>query len=127
MATVKVDLNGLKETVGHNRAAFSSGTATQQKFEAFPMFLPVATQGKEVMRVTTRQDFISYNIGEWRLFHLTRAGAAMAGIGALWLFPINVYASAAAGVAAGWLYGEHLKKNFYLNQLLKKRDLLEST
>lgn len=119
-----------RATINEVRGMVSSGAFSvkqEKKFDYTPLFLPVATEGKPVMKVTARHDFINNSLKEWRLFHITRTIAVVSAIGALVLLPINAFASAGAGIIAGWFYGEHLKKNFFINKMLKQRDMLEST
>jgi len=97
------------------------------KFAPVPMFLPTETFGRNVVSVQTRQSFLSPNIGWWIRYRVTRFGAVAAGIVALLLLPINGIAAAVAGLGAGYLYGQHLWADFYINQMLKSRRLLETT
>ncbi|MDP2717511.1 MAG: hypothetical protein Q8P02_02090, partial [Candidatus Micrarchaeota archaeon] len=86
-----------------------------------------ATEGKAVIMVQRRQEFLTKAITDWREFHGYRAASIAAGIAAVLLLFSNIYLSAAAAMAAAWMYGEFLKKDFTINQLMKKRYLLEST
>lgn len=104
-----------------------AGQPQERKFDYHQLFLPVATEGKPVMKVTARHDFINGNLKIWREFHINRAATVAAAIGVILLLPISVYASAASAIGAGWFYGEYLKKNFHINKMLKARYMLEST
>ncbi len=110
------------ETENSGNASSASGWRKTQ------MFLPVASEGKPVIKVTTRQEFLNNNISAWRAWQLTRVGAALAGAGAIWLFFANQpWLAGGAALLAGWWYGEHVRRGFYITKLLKKRYLLEGT
>ncbi len=120
----------MKTTVASLKKMSKQGKFTPAKPSAFnyqPLFLPVATEGHAIMKVTARHEFINNNVKEWRLFHTTRAISIIAAIGTLVLFPISPYASAASAITAGWYYGEFLKKDFNINKQLRERDMIEST
>jgi len=123
-----MSLQRVKQVVDAERDRFSASNGENSNWRKTQMFLPVASEGKPVIKVTTRQDFLNTNISVWRSWQLSRVGAALAGAGAIWLFfsgqPII---AGGAALAAGWLYGQHVRLNFYVTKLLKKRYLLEGT
>lgn len=101
--------------------------AAEAKFTPVPMFLPTRTFGHTVASVITREKFIQTNIGWWLKYKLTRLGTIVFGIIAVVLIPINIVFAALCGIVAGYMYGTHKWSDFYVNQLLKNRRLLEST
>jgi len=101
-----------------------SEPAAAPKYEHVPMFLPTMTEGKNVVEITTRAKFLKDNIDLWKKWHFYKLLAIMlAVIAVLWL-RISVYLTIAAAIVAGWSYGEHIKANFAINMILKRRDLL---
>ncbi len=121
-----MNANQIKQVVSANKGKFV-GHAGPREFDQTTMFVPVATEGKAVINVQRRQEFLNTAIGTWREFHFYRAASAIGAITAVWLLFINPFISAASAVAAAWSYGEFLKKDFTLNNIYKKRHLLEST
>ncbi len=106
----------------------STGNGEDGDWRKTQMFLPVASEGQSVIKVTTRQSFLNNGISAWRSWQLTRVGAAVAGAGAVWLFFAGQPILAGAGaLVAGWLYGQHVRVGFFITKLLKKRYLLEGT
>lgn len=101
--------------------------AEQAKFAPVPMFLPTETFGRNIASVQTRQAFLSPNIGWWIRLRVTRFAAVAAAILAILLLFVNGILAAAAGLAAGYLYGQHIWADFYVNNMLKSRRLLETT
>jgi len=95
-----------------------------KKWEHLPMFLPTKSANKAVVTVTTRQKFLDENIKLWRNWHFYRLLAiVLALVAVLWL-RISIYLTIAGAIAAAWAYGEHIKANFTINMILKRRDLL---
>ncbi len=122
------NLNEMKEHVLTHKAKFTGEHGHGPKeFDQTTMFIPVATEGKAVINVQTRQKFLTTGITNWRMYHFHRAAAIMGAVAAVWLIFINPYLSAAAGMASAWSYGEYLKKDFTINHIYKSRYLLEST
>jgi hypothetical protein len=117
----------IKHAVAAEKSKFTGEYARPQEFEQTTMFTPTATEGKAVITVQRRQDFLTKAITDWREYHGYRAASIAAGIAAVLLLFSNIYLSVAAAMAAAWAYGEYLKKDFIVNQLMKKRYLLEST
>ncbi|MBI5036755.1 hypothetical protein HZC09_05420 [Candidatus Micrarchaeota archaeon] len=115
-----------KNTVEVNKTRFT-GVAGDQKFKQFGMFMPVATEGKPVIKSTRRKEFLDEGIDMWRKFHLYRALTVVGLLGAILFLFKNPYISVASGVGAAWAYGEYVVKDFRLNQLYKKRTILEGT
>ncbi len=113
----------LKEAPGEHGHA----KAETSKFAPVPMFLPTETFGRNIVNVQTRQAFLSPNIGWWVRWRVTRFAAVAAAILAILLLAVNGVLAAAAGLAAGYLYGQHLWADFYINNMLKSRRLLETT
>lgn len=119
----------IKKWVSADKAKFG-GTASSQggrDFDQTTMFVPVATEGKAVINVTKRQDFLTTGIGTWREYHFFRAAAISGAILSVFLLFTNPLFSAAIAMGAAWSYGEYLKKDFTVNKLYKTRYLLEST
>ena len=118
----------LKQHVSANKAQFTGEHGPGKKeYDQTTMFIPVATEGKAVINVQNRQNFLTTGISNWRLYHFYRAASIMGALAAVWLIFINPYLSAAAGMAAAWSYGEDLKKDFTVNHIYKTRYLLETT
>jgi hypothetical protein len=101
--------------------------ASTSSFAPVPMFLPTQTFGRSVATVQTRQSFMNNNIGAWVRFRVMRFGSIALGIIALLLLPFNGIAAAIAGLAAGYVYGQYIWADFYVNNMLKSRRLLETT
>ncbi len=118
----------IKQVVAANKAKFTGEHGHGPKeYDQTTMFIPVATEGKAVINVQNRQNFLTTGISNWRLYHFYRAAAIMGALAAVWLLFTNAYLSAAAGMASAWSYGEFLKKDFMVNHIYKTRYLLEST
>ena len=103
------------------------GHADTSKFSPVPMFLPTETFGRNVVNVQTRQSFLTPNIGWWVRWRVTRFAAIAAAVLAVLLLFVNGILAALAGLAAGYLYGQHIWADFYVNNMLKSRRLLETT
>ncbi|MBI4360942.1 hypothetical protein HY572_04195 [Candidatus Micrarchaeota archaeon] len=116
----------IKQVVAADKAKFI-GKTSDPEFEQTTMFTPVATEGKPVINVQRRQEFLTKGITDWREFHGYRALSVAGGIATVLFLFSNPLLAAVSGMGAAWSYGEFLKKDFYINQLYKKRYLLEST
>jgi len=121
MAAVKVTLEELRDTVRTNPPSKT------EELTYSPVFTPVNTEGKAVMKVIPRQDFMNENLQSWRMKHLGRFGGIACGIVALVALQYNVLLSAVLAIAAGWLYGMYKYKSFWFDIVMRKRDLLEGT
>ncbi|MBI5226593.1 hypothetical protein HY994_05165 [Candidatus Micrarchaeota archaeon] len=122
------NINEMKQYVSANKAHFTGEHGPGKKeFDQTTMFIPVATEGKAVINVQNRQNFLTTGISNWRLYHFYRAASIMGAVATVWLLFINPLLSAAAGMAAAWSYGEYLKKDFTVNHIYKTRYMLEST
>lgn len=129
MAEKKLSIGEVKalKQAGAIKEPEERGHAEQSKFAPVPMFLPTETFGRNVVSVQTRQSFLSPNIGWWIRWRVTRFAAVAAAIVAILLLFVNGILAAVAGLAAGYLYGQHIWADFYVNQMLKSRRLLETT
>ena len=121
MAALKVTLEELRDTVRTNPPSKT------EELTYSPVFTPVNTEGKAVMKVIPRQDFMNENLGTWRMKHIGRFGGIACGIVALVALQYNVLLSAVLAIAAGWLYGMYKYKSFWFDIVMRKRDLLEGT
>lgn len=119
----------IKKLVSEDKAKFGGHGHSHggPDFDQSTMFVPVATEGKAVINVTKRQDFLTTGIGTWREYHFFRAAAISGAILSVFVLFTNPLLSAAIAMGAAWSYGEYLKKDFTVNQLYKRRYLLEST
>jgi len=124
-----------KLSIGELRAMKQAGSlkvsdehrAQASSFAPVPMFLPTQTFGRSIATVQTRQTFMNTNIGAWVRFRVLRFGSIAVGIVAVLLLPFNGIAAAIAGLAAGYLYGQYIWSDFYINNMLKSRRILETT
>ncbi|PIO06515.1 hypothetical protein COT29_00730 [Candidatus Micrarchaeota archaeon CG08_land_8_20_14_0_20_59_11] len=121
MAALKVTLEELRDTVRTNPPS------PQKEWTYAPIFTPVDTEGKAVMKVIPRQDFMNENLGTWRMKHIGRFGGIACGILALVALQYSILLSAGLAIAAGWLYGTYKQKSFWFDTIMRKRDLLEGT
>src|SRR3989338_830240 len=122
-----MNAKNIKDFVSSNKAKFGAKPESGgPDFDQTTMFVPVATEGKPVINVTKRQDFMDTSLATWREFHFYRAAAIMGGVLSVILLFSNVFLSAAVAMGAAWSYGEFLKKDFTINVLYKQRYLLES-
>ncbi|MFH1056533.1 MAG: hypothetical protein V1717_01915 [Candidatus Micrarchaeota archaeon] len=119
---VKTDLQGLKQTV-----PVAPSEALGKQWTYTPVWLPVQTEGKPVVKVSTRQDFLGVQLGEWRAIQISRAAAVALGIGALYFLSSNILISAGLGLSAGWAWGTYAKKAFFFEFVNKRREILEGT
>lgn len=98
--------------------------AEATQYEHVPMLLPTMTEGKNIVEITTRSKFLKDNIALWRNWHFYRFAAALLAVVGVLALRFSVYFTIAAVIAAAWCYGEHVKANFAINMILKRRDLL---
>lgn len=119
---VKTDLRGLKGMSPKIKAVTSTPSFTYS-----PVWLPVQTEGNAVVKVTTRQEYLSGQLGDWRTIQLTRVATIIFGIAALYFLSVNIFVSAALGVLAGWTWGVYTKKAFFFETVNRKREILEGT
>lgn len=126
MAIVQTNLEDLHSLVTENPKSF--GYKEQPKQWSYsPMFMPVSTEGKPVVQVTTRLEFLKRQIKDWRNMKISYFLAFGLGAAALWLLSVNPLFAVAAGAAAGWFYGGYVMTEFFLVKIGKKRPLLEGT
>lgn len=123
---VKTDLSGLKAMAAKGELTDAS-QGHAEKYAYTPMLMPVATGGKEVMKVGTRQEYLNQEIGNWRNININRALGVIAGLAALYLLSVNVLLAGAAALYAGWAWGAKARDEFFLYKIAKKRELLEGT
>ena len=119
---VKTDLSGLK-----NSGNASVKPAGVKQWNYSPVWVPVLTDGKAVVNVITRQEFMDKQLGDWRLIQITRVGAILLGVAALYFLGSNVLVAAALGLAAGWAWGLYVRTNYFFETVNKSREILEST
>jgi|GEM_PF-1909307 len=127
MSIRQTNLGELTEFVHGNKASFGFTPAKQQEFEYSPMFMPVSTEGKPVLKVQTREKFLKDAVKSWRSQKIGYALGIAFGIAALLLLSVNWLFAVAAGAAAGWFYGGYVSVTFYFENLMKKRPILEAT
>ncbi|OIO26918.1 hypothetical protein COX85_03795 [Candidatus Micrarchaeota archaeon CG_4_10_14_0_2_um_filter_55_9] len=123
MSVQQTDLGGLKAFVGSHQESFSQ----PKQWDYAPVFMPVSTEGKPVVKVTTRLDFLKGQIGQWREVKICYFLSFGLGALALILLSVNVLLGVAFGLAAGWFYGQYVRDDFFIMQINKKRPLLEGT
>lgn len=97
------------------------------KWDHVPMFVPTKTNGLNVIDVSTRQMYLDRTIGWWTSYHITRALAVFIGTLALIFVFTNVLVAAILALVAGFFYGWHMMRNYDIDELVKKRYLLEGT
>ena len=123
MAVVETNLSGLKKMVSEKRESFGPAG----KWTYSPMFVPVATEGRPVLNVMRRQDFMDRSLGQWRTKIVARIGGIVLGVAALALLAYNVVLAAAAALAAGWVYGLYKRESFFFDYVNKRREIMEGT
>jgi len=123
-----------KVTIGELRAIAPQIKTTaggeQAQFRYAPMFLPVDATAKKdsgVVKVVTRQKFLTENINHWIKWRAYQGASLGLGIAAVAFLGMNVMLSGAAALGAGYCYGKYKWQDFIVNQLLKNRWLLEGT
>lgn len=120
---VKTDLRGLRQMAAHE----TRGGQKQPSFTYSPVWLPVQTEGNAVVKVTTRQEYLDGQLGQWRTIQLTRVAAIVLGVGALYALTWNILASAALAILAGWAWGVYARNAFFFEEVNRKREILEGT
>ena len=91
------------------------------------VWMPVQTEGRSVVKVQTRQEYIDKQLKDWRTIQISRVIALGLGIGALFFLSFNAFVSAALGLGAGWFWGDYVKTAFYFEEVNRKREILEGT
>ena len=91
------------------------------------VWMPVQTEGKSVVNVQTRQEFLDKQLKDWRTIQISRVAAIILGVAALFFLGFNAIVSAALGLAAGWFWGQYAKTAFYFEEVNRKREILEGT
>lgn len=128
MAIRQTNLAGLKSYVGSNSANFDIPTGNKEEsFNYNPMFMPVSTQGKPVMKVETRGGFLNGMVGMWRQLKASYFLTFLLGAMALLLLNYNVILAVITAAGAGWFFGTYTKWDFVMNKIMKKRTILEGT
>ena len=122
----QTNLAGLKSFVGSNSASFIPAKE-QEGFIYNPMFMPVSTQGKPVIKVETRGGFLNGMIGNWRELKASYFLTFLLGALALFLLNYNAVLAVIAAAGGGWFFGIYTKWDFVMNKIMKKRTLLEAT
>ncbi|MEM4254848.1 MAG: hypothetical protein QXR53_00765 [Candidatus Norongarragalinales archaeon] len=118
---VKTDLQGLKGMAKGN------SHASGHEWTYSPVWLPVQTEGKGVMKVSTRQEYMDFELGNWRLIQISRVAAVVLGVGALYALGWSILVSGVLALMAGWAWGVYARKAFFFNEVNKKREILEGT
>ncbi len=118
---VKTDLRGLKGMVKSD----SSGAAHEWTYS--PVWLPVQTEGRGVIKVSTRQEYMDFELGNWRMIQITRVAAIVLGVTALYFLTWSVLVSGVFALLAGWAWGVYARKAFFFENINRKREILEGT
>ena len=123
MAVMTTNLAELKKMVSEKQGDFQPA----KKWDYAPMFVPVQTEGRPVLRVERRQDFMDRSLGQWKTKIVARVGGIALGVAALALLAFNVFLAAGAALAAGWVYGAYKRESFFFDIVNKRREVLEGT
>lgn len=117
---VKTGLQGLKGFAGKS-------DSSEREWTYSPVWLPVQTEGRGVMKVSTRQEFMNMELGNWRLIQVSRVAAIVLGVAALYALSWSVLVSAALALLAGWSWGVYARKTFFFEKVNRNREILEGT
>ncbi|HIH20299.1 hypothetical protein J4220_00425 [Candidatus Micrarchaeota archaeon] len=117
---VKTSLQGLKGYSGKSESS-------EREWTYSPVWLPVQTEGRGVMKVSTRQEFMNMELGNWRLIQVSRVAAIVLGVGALYALTWSILVSAALALLAGWSWGVYARKAFFFERVNRNREILEGT
>ena len=120
---MKTDLQGLKKIA----ETHGSSESPPKQWNYSTVWLPVQTEGKAVVNVITRQEYMDKQLKDWRLIQITRVGAIILGIGALFFLVSNILVSVVLGLGAGWFWGNYVKTAFFFEHVNRKREILEGT
>ncbi|NUN11417.1 hypothetical protein HUU53_02120 [Candidatus Micrarchaeota archaeon] len=123
---VKTSLNGLKH-MAHELKHDHDDHGHKQDYAYTPMLMPAQTEGKPVMKITTRQDYLDKTVGLWRRIQVNKGLGLILGVASLFLLSISPLFAGACAVLAGWIWGDYVTGKFYLYQVDGKRELLEGT
>ena len=126
MAVKQTNLAGLKSYIGSNSDNFEP-TTKKKSYNYNPMFMPVSTQGKPVMKVQTRSGFLGGMISMWRQLKASYFLTFLLGAMALFLLNYNAILAAISAAGSGWFFGTYTKWDFVMNKIMKKRTILEGT
>jgi len=120
------NLGELKSLVQAHKDDFSA-PAPAEGYNYSPMFLPIDTQGKIPIQISTRGDFLKKGVNMWKQMNLGLVMAIAGGVFALVLLAFNPVLAAFMGGASGYFYGLHFRQKLYYYDIYKKRPVLEST
>lgn len=118
---VKTDLKGLKQVQPQ------AGGSPRKEWTYSPVWLPVQTEGKGVMKVSTRQEYMDLELGNWRTIQITRVAAIVVGVAALYALSWSVVVAGILALLAGWSWGVYARKAFFFENVNRKREILEGT
>lgn len=118
---VKTDLQGLK------KIAPKKDSHSSEQFTYSPVWLPVQTEGRGVMKVSTRQEYMSTELNNWRTIQISRVAAVILGVAAVYFLTWNVVIAAIVALMAGWAWGVYARKAYFFEKVNKGREILEGT
>ena len=119
----KTDLHGLHK-IGQKQG---NSESPSKQWTYSTVWLPVQTEGKAVVNVSTRQEFMDKQLKDWRFIQISRVGAIVLGVGALYFLSSSILVSGALGLAAGWLWGNYVRTAFFFEYVNRSREILEGT
>ncbi|MFH1779660.1 MAG: hypothetical protein ABH803_00750 [Candidatus Micrarchaeota archaeon] len=120
----KTSLNELKHKA--IKGEFASESPAKE-YTNTPILMPVSNDSDPVMRVTTRQAYLDFELGNWRSLNIQRGLGVVVGIVALFLLSVNPLMAGATALVAGWFWGGYARTAFFLYKITKNRELLEGT
>ena len=118
---IKTSLQGL------NAKVKGDSEAQQKQWNYSTVWLPVQTEGNPVMKVSTRQEYMDDQLKNWRTIQISRVGAIIVGIGALYFLTSSIWVSAMLAGIAGWAWGNYVKLAYFFEHVNRQREILEGT